>query len=164
MSRVKRFSPLLVLVVALTWPLMTAAQDPTTCLEADGKCYVTNAPYLSPSPPRNGTSRAPWLVEGPNQDQDILDLRNTISEALSSNGYEGAFLAVIICQESSCQTTWYEYDRSGEEVDHKIEPGIPAELGVPLPFPFILVGGACLGTLLVGTGILLRRRARLLDT
>jgi hypothetical protein len=100
---------------------------------------------------------APWLAT---TDQEILDLRNAVSDALADDGYDEAFFAVIICSGGSCQTTWYEYDEDGEEVRSWTDPNIPPEVGVGVPLPYLLGGAAILGLLLLASGIVLRRRAR----
>ena len=163
MSRIKHLILPLVLIMALLLPLPVAAEDPTpdTCLsQTSKKCYASNQVLAGTDTETDadGTAMAPWLAP---TDQDMLDLRNAISEALDDNGYgEGPFyFAEIICYAGgSCKTTWYEYDEDGEEVNRRTDSGIPPEVGVSLPFPYILGGGAFLGILLVGIGVFLRRR------
>jgi hypothetical protein len=160
MSRIRHLASFLILVAVLLWPLTVAAQDPDpiTCLELDGKCYASNTVLPGTSTPGNGTITAPWLVD---TDQDMQDLHDAISNALADDGYDGCFLAMIICKAGDCQTTWYEYDEDGKLVfPWWTEPGVP-RIGVSLPFPYILGSGVILGALLLGIGIVLRRRARI---
>lgn len=161
MSQLKCLIPVLALIATLLWPVPAMAADPTpdTCLAQDGKCYASNQALgdTHTGSDADGTARAPWLAT---TDQEMLDLRNAVSGALADDGYDGAFFAEIICDAGGCQTTWYEYDEDGEEVNSWTDPGVPPEVGVGLPLPYVLVGGAILGILLLGIGIVLRHRAR----
>jgi hypothetical protein len=163
MSRPKSLILPLALTIALLWSLQAAAKDPTpnTCLELDGKCYASNQilPGTRTETDADGTAMAPWPAT---TDQEMLNLRNAVTNALDNNGYgeEPFFFAQIICDAGGCQTTWYKYDEEGQEIRHWADPGIPPEVGVSLPFPYILGGGAALGALLIGAGIVLRRKAR----
>jgi hypothetical protein len=161
MSQLKCLVPLLALIATLLWPLPAMAADPTpdTCLAEDGQCYASNSILdgTRTGYDADGTAMAPWLAT---TDQAMLNLRNAVSGALADDGYDGAFFAAIICSGGSCQTTWYEYDEDGEEVRSWTDPGIPPEVGVGLPLPYVLGGGALLGVLLLSIGVALRRRAR----
>jgi len=163
MSRLGNLVLALALIVVLLWPLPAAAKDPTpdTCLKLDGKCYASNQVLAGTrtGTDADGTKMAPWLAT---TDQAMLDLRNAISDALADNGYgKGPFFFIqVICDAGMCKTTWYEYDKAGDEVRHWTEPGRPPEVGVPIPFPYVLGGGTLLGILLIGAGIVLRCKAR----
>jgi hypothetical protein len=85
-------------------------------------------------------------------------IADTVVEVADGDDYTG-YLKLITCREE-CAYVVYEYDETGDETAGEAEPGIPPEVGVPLPFPYILGGGVFLGVLLVGAGIILRRRTR----
>ena len=167
MSRLRSLVLALALIVVLLWSLPAAAKDltPNTCLKQGGKCYASNQVLAGTrtATDADGTAMAPWLAT---TDQAMLDLRNAVSEALEDNGYgEGPFhFAQIICDVHGCQTTWYKYNKEGQETKRWTVLGFPPEVGVPLPFPYVLGGGAVLGALLIGAGIALRRRARYVDS
>jgi len=162
MSRVKLLVPLVVLALSLLWPLAAAAADfdPSTCLELDGKCYAANEVLddTNTATKADGTAMAPWLVI---TDEELDDVYAAVSEAVWSS-YGNGYLALIICDAGGCQTTWYRffYEDGKQKTTQWTDPGVPPEVGVDLPVPYILAGGALLGVLLVGTGIILRRKAQ----
>jgi hypothetical protein len=72
---------------------------------------------------------------------------------------------LIICDSAQqCAYTVYEYDENGQATAGEPNPGIPPEVGIPLPLPYILVAGVILGVLLVGGGVLLWHRAQRLSS
>ena len=51
-------------------------------------------------------------------------------------------------------------DNVGEVIDRWEDPGVPPIVGVEVPFSYLLGGGLFAGVLLLGVGIVLRRRAQ----
>lgn len=167
MPSIKRWLPYLVLMVALLWPIVVAAADPTphTCLSTDGMCFAGNVIFdgTETETDADGTAMAPWLVA----DQSEADtLRNAMVAALQqSHPYgDGPFyFAYIEClqnDELECTTLWWEYDWAGELIESREDPGVPPVVGVEVPFSYLLGGGVFAGVLLLGVGLVLRRRAR----
>lgn len=168
MSQIKKLLPIFVLAGLLLWPLAALASDltPDTCLSLDGMCYASNTIHdgTETETDPDGTALAPWLVP---RDGAMGDLRDNVVKALKnpshSYGDGPFFFAAIWCEDgmdNGCDTTWTEFDRRGREVRTWTEPGTPPEVGVPMPFGYLLGGGVVLGGLLIGVGIILRRRAQ----
>jgi hypothetical protein len=162
MSRFKFFVPLCVLAVALLWTLPVAADDvdPTKCLP---NCYAKNGVPEG----GDGTKENPWNWEVDTKDIRE-DLRRAVAREVQDEGKSGfGSLTTVDCDEAgNCTHDIHEYtfnEAPGAEVAAEKtvtgNPGDPTESGVPLPFPYLLVIGALLGVLLIGGGIVLRRRA-----
>jgi hypothetical protein len=154
MSR-KAVVPLLVLVLSLLWSLPSAAadRDPNTCLPS---CYAYNqAPTDG-----DGTKQFPWKwnKDDPN---DLSALRDAMARAVE-NRLNSATLEVIDCTDdlTSCTAIVYTYTRSGDETAQPIGEVPVPDVGVSVPFPYFLGGGALLGALLVFVGIVFVRRGR----
>ena len=165
MSR-KVWIPLFVLTLILTQSLsvFAADPDPTQCLDEYGKCYVSNTIHAGTNPDiENGTTTSPWIITDTDDENATQPYRDAVSEAVYGGDYDRGALAVIVCDSSGCTTTWYEYyiDDDGEEATRTwTEPTAPPEVGVNVPFSYLLGGGAFLGVLLIGAGVLLQVRAR----
>jgi hypothetical protein len=156
MSRVKSLFPLVVLALSLLWPFAAIAADgpdPTTCLP---DCYASNTALAGTTTPRDGTNLAPWLAPTPEERQA---LRDAVKAAVQQEGDPGS-LTIIICNAAGCAYVLYEYAVDGTVKVSEQVPGIPPEVGVPLPVPYLLVGGVVLGVLLIVGGFILWRRAR----
>ena len=154
MSR-KVWIPLFVLVLSLLWSLPTAADgpDPNTCLPS---CYAYNRAPQGGS----GTQWSPWYWDK-GADQAASDLRELVGAAVKGRRNSGT-LEVIDCTAdlTNCTATVYTYTRSGNETSESIGPVPVPDVGVSVPFHYLLGGGAFLGALLVIAGIVLVRRAR----
>lgn len=168
MSRIKTLLPLITLAALLLWPAIVLADDltPDTCLSLDGMCYAANVVLDGTDSLTNpdGTAMAPWLTP---RDGTFTDFRNKITTALQTAGHpygDGPFYYIaILCEEPTyepCSTHYIEYDGNGQKTGDWTDPGIPPEVGVELPFSFLLGGGAVLGGLLLGVGIVLQRKAK----
>ena len=159
MSRIKFLIQLFVLAVILLWPLPVTAQDSeidVTCLP---NCYASETTLPGKSTPGDGTSLAPWIAK---DDEEKLALRTAVSVAAKDEEIS-ASLALITCDANgqNCSRILCEYDEDGLESCHA-KASIP-DVGVPLPFPYVLGGGVLFGVLLISSGLILRRRARRLN-
>lgn len=141
-----------VLVAGLVWPAAVLAQNPNTCLPT---CYAWNH-ALSDG---NGTAQSPWLWETEDDVDDLVDLMIAAVQGRRNFGT----LQVIECSDANpdqCVATLFTFTRAGGEpviTDLGVVP-VP-EVGVPLPFYYILIFAAIVAVLLVGVGVLMRRRA-----
>ena len=172
MSRVKLLVPLIVLALSLLWPLAAIAADgpdPITCLP-DCYAYDYGAPgHTVPSSP-DGTVRRPWYIDTPKMPESdhpetwvkLNALRSEMGKAVKDRYYKASLLAIVCSdtQPPNCSATLYTYFRSGTEQFQTLDVVDVPEVGVPLPFSYILSGIALLGVLLVGTGVFLRRRTK----
>ena len=153
-------------ILFLALPVYAEDPDPTTCLDLDGKCYVSNKihPNTTSATSPDGTAMGPWVVTNIEDDYATEPYRDAVAEAVYGGETENdeGYLAVIVCTAYGCRTTWYRfYFKDGQEAKKVwTDPGVPPEVGVSLPMPYLLGGGAFLGVLLVGTGVALRIRAR----
>jgi hypothetical protein len=151
MSRVKLLFLLLVLSIAVLWPVPAAAQepDPNDCLPA---CYAYNkAPAGG-----NGTEQFPWDTT------DVGTLRQKMGNAIKGKLNHGSLL-VTNCDDAqppNCTAVLYTYLRDGSETSRDVGAVPVPDVGVSLPFPHILSSIALLGMLLLGAGVVLRRRVR----
>lgn len=161
---------LLVLLAFLVGPLLVAAQvpdpDDIECLtygtQAVPICFASDIPLDGSPAVGDGSASEPWIVPDEN---DRADLRDNVARAVQLEG-EIWDLKIIFCDGiPGCQYNWYRYtpsdgDLATETVKGSNEPGLPPEVGVEIPFPYILGGGLLLGTVLVVAGVILRHRAR----
>ena len=151
---------LFVLAATLLWPQPVAAQDPdpNTCLPA---CYAYNYPNPSEIPStRDGTERLPWLWDK-TSDPNANSLRQKVEDAVKHKRDSGTLLVIDCTGESlSCTATLYTFRRDGTQRSEDQGPVPVPDVGVPLPFHYILVGILLLGILLIGAGVVLRRRTR----
>ena len=159
MSRFKFLVLFLVLAMTLLWPETAVAEDPNpnTCLPT---CYAYNYPFNQVPSGVDGTEQLPWYWD--KQDDPYADqLRDLVEGSVRGRRNFGA-LQVIDCTDADppeCTATLYVYDRGGNETSQSLgEVPIP-DVGVLFPVPYILGGGTLLGVLLIGAGIVLRRRA-----
>jgi hypothetical protein len=165
----KRWLPYLVLVVALLWPVVAAAKDltPDTCLSDGGMCFAGTHIFdnTTTETDPDGTAMGPWLVP---RDGEADELRNNMVAFLQNPAHlygDGPFyFAFIKCrgenEEFECETLWWEYDSQGELLDRWEDPGVPPVVGVDVPFSYLMGGGVLAGVLLLGIGVVIRRRAR----
>ena len=148
-----RFVALLV-VVALTllWvvPVAAADPDPNTCLPT---CYAYNKGQEG----WNGTESFPW------PSTDVASLITAMKDA-AKDKYDFATLEVITCNDANppqCTAILHTFYRNGGDPTSVNLGTVPVPtVGTPLPFPYLLGGGLLVGTLLLGSGIVLGRRAR----
>jgi hypothetical protein len=157
MSR-KALALSLVLVAGLLWPVavLAANPNPNTCLPT---CYAWNQ---APSG-GNGTRMSPWRWDKAS-DPNALKLRDPVKAAVKGSKYMFGTLQVIDCNDAKppqCVATLYTVNRAGEWAQMDLGPVPVPEVGVPLPFHYILGLVALVALLLVGAGLLLRRRAHL---
>jgi hypothetical protein len=156
MFRAKFLLPALILLMILLQPIPAVAQDRdfSACLP---KCYASDTVLTGTTSPGDGTSKAPWIAP---TEAERSQLRQEMANAVVDSGRDGT-LVLIICQGATqCAHALYDYDVEGKERAQEPIPGIPPEVGVNVPFFYILGGGATLGLLLVGGGVLLWLRAR----
>jgi hypothetical protein len=154
MSRFKFLVSFLVVATTLIWPLSVLAQSPDTCFP---ECYVSNHRIPGTTDAQDGTSRSPWVAP---TESERTALRQDVAEYASDEGSPGS-LTLITCssaQATDCAYVVYEYDAEGNERAQEPKPGIPPEVGVLVPLPYLLGGGLVLGMGLIGLGIFLRRR------
>jgi hypothetical protein len=154
MSRFKFLVLLLIMTVTLIWPLSALAQNPDTCFP---ECYVSNYRIPGTTDTQDGTNQSPWVAP---TESERTALRQEVADYASDEGSPGS-LTLITCssaQATDCAYIVYEYDSEGSEHAQEAKPGIPPEVGVLVPFPYLLGGGLVLGVMLIGLGIVLRRR------
>lgn len=178
MSKAAFSIALLVLLSFLLSPLPVAAQVPDPedieCLiyatQAVPICFASDIVLDGYPTVGDGSADAPWVVpnedDGVEDDDDRGDLRRNMARGAQLEGKIWD-LKVILCHNiPGCQHNWYRYtpsagdDLATENVQGSNIPMLPPEVGVKLPFPYILGGGLLLGVVLVVTGVILRRRAR----
>lgn len=153
-----RFLVLFVVVaLALSWVKPVVADDipdPKTCLPT---CFVANQVLAGTNTPGSGTAKAPWVISS-ETDRTKLRTETFVNSVVISG--TAASLTAVVCDNAGCAYTVYNYDATGKITAGEPKPGIPPEIGVPLPFPYLLGGGLVLGAVLIGTGVVLRRRVR----
>ena len=154
MSRFKFLVLLFLMAITFVWPATAAAQDPSTCLPA---CFA----YNLGSSDGDGTEMNPWFWDKVN-DPDALLLRTAMLEAVEGRRSYGA-LQVTDCNDADppqCTATLYIYDRRGNETSQDLgEVSVP-DVGVPLPFFYILIFGALLAAVLIAVGLMVRHRGQ----
>ena len=142
----------LVLTVTLLWPLSVFAQDPrpNTCLPS---CYA----YNKALPEGDGTEQSPWPTD------DLSGLRSKMAAAVQNTPPYYGTLYVTTCDDAqppTCTAVLYTYDSDGNEESREMGEVPVPDVGVPIPFHYILGFGGLLAVLLVAAGLFLRRRAQ----
>lgn len=150
----KAFVLVVVLLAGLLWPTIVLAQNPNTCLPS---CYAWNqAPAGG-----NGTAMSPWRWNK-SADPDASSLRNLVLNAVQGKRNSGT-LEVIDCNNArppKCTATLYSYTRAGGKAVTDVGEVPVPEVGVPIPFHYILGLGGLGALLLIGAGFILRRKTR----
>lgn len=155
MFRFKFQAMLVALAIFFLWPSIAAAADPNP-RDCNYNCYAYNRASFS----GDGTEETPWLWDKAN-DPYASRLRTIMGQAVRGKRSRG-YLNVTDCtgaDQDQCKATLYIYDRNGNETSQVGIVSIP-DVGVPLPFHFILIFGALLAVLLVAGGLFLRRRTQ----
>jgi hypothetical protein len=141
-----------VLAVVLLGPASVLAQDITQCYP---ECYASNILIPGTGTAEDGTNTDPFVLPTA---AERLVLRQAMAAESAIDG-PGSLTLITCTSPSQCAYILYEYE-DGQEVAGEPQPGIPPEVGVKLPFPYLLGGGALVGVLLVGVGVVLWRKGR----
>lgn len=139
-------------------PTVEPAVEPSPCPEVRclPNCFASNLA----SPGGDGTEGSPW--RGSAADRHFFE---DIECAAQEQGRFPSSLTVIYCGANSqaCSRVLYTYDSNRQWTSTELAEAPPTpQPGVPLPLAIVLVGVAVLGLVLLGTGILMRLRARTL--
>jgi hypothetical protein len=139
-----------------TIPPITPLEIPTPCPQVDclPDCYANN----SAPPGGNGTIDSQWLAT--ESDTGPFDLVKCAAKATGSTSSSLTMMTCDDAQSPTCRAKQYVYNGLQWSVHSTDEQAANPYVGVPLPFSYILVSLALVGTLLVGTGVVLRQRAR----
>jgi hypothetical protein len=147
-----------VLVLICVTPVAAQDPDPSGCFPT---CYAWNQPN-QPSGPGSGTSNSPWS-------ETVIawgSIETEMKEAAVSAG-SSCIVKRFTCANStqtSCGVVQYTFFADGRDPEtQQLGSERVPWTGVLLPFTYILGGGALLGVLAIGLGLVLGRRARRLS-